>query len=172
MLPPLKYNADAQLVAPSAILGKWATVVAAGEVDDQDNGTITNPATQIATIDDRIFPKGAIGTLLALCLGYDDGLTGITDPVVKLFGRYDEDERWELVPNLEGAVAATLVTAATDLTDGTLKYTTVKSKDSSTPGNVSVFDVGAFSHLAVGIETALAGTGDKTNAIIQARLWG
>lgn len=168
MLPPLKSNADARIVAPSAILSPWATVVAAGEPAVQDAATITNPANDITNINDRILPKGAIGTLLALCLGYDDELSGITDPIVKLFGRYDDSEnsRWELIPNLNGDLSATLATDTdNDVEDGTLKYTTVDP-------DVNMWDVGAFNELLVGVETKLeADSGSTANAIIQARLW-
>lgn len=161
----LRYNTDAQPVAPSAILSPWATVIAAGGPANQDAASITNPDTQITAATTSIIQREAIGTLLALSLGYDDALTSITDPIVKVFGRYDENRRWELVPNLAGDLAKALATAATDVADGTLKYTTVNAEN-------HVWNVGAFNQLLVGVETALAGTGSTSNSIIQARLWG
>lgn len=161
-LAQLEYEAGAKPVTPMAIRGKWREVIAAGGVDDADAGTITNPETEITDSTRRLIRKDGAGTYLALRLGYDD--TPSTDPVVKLFGRHSEDEPWELVPNRNGDLSQALEAAGTDVSDGTLKYTTVDP-------DLHVYDVGGFGELVVGIETALAGT-NAADAIIQARLWG
>lgn len=149
-------------VAPCSISGPWITVIDAGGMDDQDAATITNPDTQIILSTRHEIIRGLVGTLLLLRLVYDDGLTLITNPVVKVFGRTGS-QAWQLLKTGAGALTATLTTAATDTTDGTYLYTTPEL-------NSQTWDCLGCERLLVGIETALAGTGTVTNAYLEAKI--
>lgn len=159
----MKFNADARLVAPSAILTPWK--VAVDDPATQDASTVTDPANDISGIDDRVLDKGAIGTLLALALAWPDGSVPSTDPVVKVFGRYDANEPWELVPNLNGDLSQELpATDASDVKNSSTRRSTVDTDN-------HVWDVGAFSQFVVAIETAYAGS-NSGDAQILWRLYG
>lgn len=141
----------------------WQTIIDAGGPAVQDAATITNPTTQIVASTAHLFQRRAKGTNLILRLGYDDALTSITDPIVKVFGRTGSTDVWQILKTKSGSITCTLSTApTTDTTDGTLRYTT---PDSST----TTFDCFGTEEILVGIQTALAGTGTTNNSIIQAK---
>lgn len=157
--PNQKYDA----VCPVSITCIWQTIIAAGGPGTQDAATITNPNTQITNSTTHVFKRGGRGTVFFLRLGYDDGLTGITDPVVKVFGRGNSADVWQLLPTEGGALTGTLTTAATDVTDGTLNYTTCGVL-------AQAWDCLGCEEIIVGIQTALAGLGVTNNSIIQAKI--
>ncbi|WP_196300883.1 hypothetical protein, partial [Streptococcus pneumoniae] len=80
-------------------------------------------------------------------------------PIIKLFGRTD-GQAWQPLYTLSGNLTATLTPAATDVTDGTYKYTTPHATDHA-------WDCDGCDDVLVAIETALAGTGTVTNSKIQ-----
>lgn len=150
-----------EAVAPVSVTNVWQTIIDAGGPAVQDAATITNPTTEITETTTHIFQRKAKGTNMLLRLGYDDALTTITNPVVKVFGRTGNDV-WQLLKTRGGALTGTLTTAATDVTDGTLLYTTPDWDDTT-------WDCLGCDEILVGVETALAGTGSTANAIIQAK---
>jgi len=152
-----------QPVSPQSFTGVWQGVITGGRVATQDAATITNPETEITNAASYNLKRGGRGTFLALRLAYDDGLTSITNPVVKVFGRTSSDA-WQLLKTRASALSATLTTAATDAQDGTLKYTTPDIE-------THVWDCFGCEEIIVGVETALAGTGTTANSIIQAKLF-
>lgn len=146
----------------------WKQVLDAGAVDDTDNGgsDITNPDAQIGDSDHHPLKVNRRGTFIQVRLVYDDGLTGITDPVIQLFGRHNEDEAWQRLKNLNDEVDITLATdTALDVTDGTFQYT---DPDPQT----HTIDLDATDEVFIGVKTALAATGDVTTAVVQAKLIG
>ena len=165
----LNNNLGNGIVASSAMVGFYGTAVAAGGVNVQDAATITNPDTQIINETTYLIKTNNVGTFLEISLKYNDGLTGITNPVIKLFGRPSRgdsvDYRWRIIPNLAGSISVTLTTASTDIEDGAYKYTTPDA-------NSNVFDMAGCSEFLVGIETALDGSGTVDDAVIQARIYG
>lgn len=152
-----------EVVRPASILGQWRNVLDAGGPAVQDAATITNPTTQIVNSTTHIINVDNGATFCALRLGYDDGLTGITDPVVKVFGRTKTDV-WQLLKTRAASLTGTLTTAATDVADGTLFYTTPDIE-------THVWDCFGCEEIIVGVETALAGTGTTSNAVVQAKLF-
>lgn len=158
----LNYVKQQGAVNPISLFAKWLTARAAGEVASQDAATITNPEVSIASYETKIIKLGQQGTNLILRLAYDDGLTAITNPIVKVFGRTGSDA-WQLLLNKAGGVTTTLTTSANDTTDGTLLYTI---PDFTT----QAIDCLGCDELLVGVETALAGTGTVSNAIVQAKV--
>lgn len=148
-------------VSPQSISSDWQTIIDAGGPAVQDAASITSPDTQITASTRHIFNRAGVGTNLLLRLAYDDGLTSITSPVVKVFGR-TRGGQWMLLKTRGGNLTGTLTTAATDVTDGTLDYTTPDWDDTA-------WDCLGCDEILVGVETALAGTGTTSNAVIEGK---
>jgi hypothetical protein len=144
----------------AAVRATYQTAIAAGLVATIDNATVTNPTTQVTRSGTSIVRSDSGGVFMLVRLAYDDGLTAITNPSVKVFGRANLGEPWRLLRNRAGALSASLVTASTDATDGTLDYTT---PDLTT----NVWDVQGCDQFIIAVETALAGTGTTSNATVQ-----
>jgi hypothetical protein len=144
----------------------WQTVLDPGGPASQDAATITNPTTQVVKASTHLFRCKANGTLVIARLGYDAGLTGVTSPIVKLFGRYNSSDDWQILQTKAGLITATLTVAtSTDVTNGTLKYTTPDQA-------LHTWDRLGCEELLLGIQTALAGGGSgvTSNSIIQLKL--
>lgn len=148
-------------VATVQFTSKWYEVNEQGHLETQDNASITNPDTQVTGATNRIF-RSLHGTLLMFRMKYDDGLSSITDPVIKVFGRFNSGDQWMLLRNQDEAITMTLTTAATDVTDGTDKWTTPDL-------NAHVIDKAGCREFLVGVQTALAATGDPTLATIEVK---
>lgn len=159
-------SASRATVYPAGIRGQWVTVIDAAGMDDADNAgsNITNPTSQITAATRKLVLAPDQGTLIRVRLQYDDGLSSITDPVIQVFGRHDSDEMWMPLHTKETtpAIVSTLTTAATDLTDGTDKFTAPDPK-------VNTFDTDGCSEFLFGVKTALAGTGNAATALLQAK---
>ena len=155
---------------------EWQTVVDAGRVATADAATITNPLTDITNSATHIFSRqcGA-GTYLRVRLKYASGInSGITSPVVKVFGRSLSNPAsgaggvagpWQLLKNMNGgSLNSTLTVDPTnDARDGTFSYTTADALLHS-------WDVDGCSEFLIGVETAFAGTGGSTStATIEAK---
>lgn len=148
---------------PVSLTSIWQTVITAGGPAAQDAATITNPDTQITAATRSIFNRGGGGTILLIRLGYDDGLTLITNPIIKVFGRTASTEPWMVLKDAAGNIAITLTTATTtDVTDGTLFYTAADVATASV-------DCLGCDEILIGVQTALAGTGVTNNSIIQVK---
>jgi hypothetical protein len=146
----------------------WTTVITAGGPAVQDAATITNPNTQITAATRAIFRRNGIGRTMLVRLGYDDGLTGITSPVVKVFGRTGSSDVWTVLETRSDALTMTLTTVtATDVSDGTLLYT--QAGYTPTVGTQSC-DVLGCEEFLIGVQTALAGATTTTaNSVIQVK---
>lgn len=159
-------NQVAQIVRPVqigcgmvvAILSEDDAGVAGINGADNSGSSINSPDTQIATVSRRIIKTAGAGTVLRASMRYDDGLSGITDPVINVVGRMSEqDVFWRKLFNKAGSYDATLATAATDLTSGTFDFTDPH------PDN-NAWDIDGCDEILIGVKTALAATGDVTNA--------
>lgn len=155
------WSANVNTTHPAAPRATYQTVVAAGLPATIDAATITNPLTQITRAGTSLLTVQGRGTFLIVRLAYDAGLTGITSPTVKVFGRANSGEPWRLLRTRGGAINAQLLTAATDVTDGTLDYTTPDLTS-------NVWDLQGCDQILIGVEVALAGTGTTSNARIEA----
>lgn len=141
----------------------WEIAISAGGIATQDAATITNPSSEIASTA-IILKRGGKGTLLVVRLQYDDGLTSITDPVIKAFGRTGSDV-WEPLKTRAStpAVTFTVATGADDTTDETETYLY------TIPSYADAFDCLGCEEIVIGVQTALAGTGTTSTAILQAK---
>ncbi len=147
----------------------WKLVIQAGGLDDVDNSgnDITNPDTQLVGTLRNVCKTNKLGTFIQFRMAYDDSLTVTTDLVIQVFGRFDKDDQWQRLKSMDGTplVDIVLSTAASDVTDGTLKYTDPDFQSQT-------IDLDATLDVIVRVKTALAGTGDVTNAFLQAKVIG
>lgn len=148
---------------PVGLVSQWRTVITAGGPAVQDAATITNPTTQITSLTRLPLIVAGAGTHALVRLGYDDGLTLITNPVIKVFGKTASDV-WQPLITQAGTMSIAVPTVpATDVADGTLLYTAPSF-------DLLSFDLLGCNEILVGIETALAGTGVVTNSILQVKI--
>ena len=154
-----------EIMRPAQVASDWITAIDAGGVDDDDNAAadISNPEGQIITGTRKWISVKGRGTTLLLRFLYDDGLTGITDPVLQVFGRLKDTEKAMRLTNKNKAVDITMATAANDTTDGTMKYTTVDN-------DTQAIDLKGCDEILIGVKTKLAGTGTTSNALVEAKV--
>ena len=161
-----------QISKPTSINTRWVNVLDANGPATADNAgsRITNPgALELGgNPTTHILGKTDTGTVILLRLGYDDGLSGITDMVVQVFGRTidtsGDSQEWQLLKNNNSVEEVTIKTEeADDITDGILKYTTPDLINNT-------WDTLGCNDILVAVKTALAGAGDLTNSILQAKL--
>jgi len=142
-------------VKPVQITNKWVTAITAGGIDGQDNsGTINDPDAHITSATTRIVKIEQAGTTLRARLKYDDGDTPDTDPTIVVFGKTGDDtdggSAWERLLNKAGSTSAIMTTAtATDVQDGTNKYTEVSA-------TVHAWDLNGCDEILVGVLVAYA----------------
>jgi hypothetical protein len=154
---------------PLALQQPWQTVLAAGAIDGTDNAgaDITNPDTQISGADHVFLKIDKQGTFVQFRLKYDASLTGITNPVIQVFGRFNNEEGWQRLKNLSNETDVTLTTAANDVTDATWAWTH--------PGYLDqTVDLDGTDEIIVGVKTALAAGlgGDVSTAVVEAKRIG
>ena len=147
-------------VTEASARATFQTAISAGLVATADAATVTNPTTQVTRAGTGIIRTDGGGTFVIVRLAYDDGLTAITAPTIKVFGRANISEPWRILRSRGGAISTQLLTASTDATDGTLNYTTPDLTS-------NVWDVQGCDQLLIAVETALAGTGTTSNATVQ-----
>ena len=144
------------------IVNFWDVAVTAGGPAVQDAATITNPTAQIGSAKIPINTLRG-GSHVIVRLGYDDALSTITNPTIKVFGRTGTDV-WQILRNRAGNIAVAIPTApSTDVTDGTLLYTTPEF-------SALAWELLGCEQIVIGVQIALAGTGVVNNSIIQAKI--
>lgn len=151
---------------PSQIPAPWQTVIPAGGLDDQDAATITDPTAEIADGGNlrNVLKIAKKGTTLRIRMKYADSLTSITDPKIKVFGRYSATDPWQILKTKDNALNATMTTVlASDVSDGTFNWTTPDPNKHS-------FDLDGVDEVAFGVETPLAATGDVTTATLEVKV--
>ena len=158
-----------EISRPIGIPFEWKTAIQVGgmSVTDNSGSNITNPDTQINGTTRNTLKINKLATLMQFRLVYDDGLSSITDPVVQAFGRFDDSQEWQRLKTIAStpSIDVTLVTAASDVTDGTDNFTD--------PGfEAQTIDLSGTDEVTVRILTALAATGDVSTAYLQAKLIG
>jgi hypothetical protein len=163
---PLSPNLNAIVASPRqevvrqcSVTSYWQTLMTAGGPAHLDAAAITDPTTQIEDSTNRIFTLDNNFSGFALRMGYDDALTTITAPIVTVFGRTGADV-WQLLLTQNLTETATLTVAASDVTDGTLKYTTPSLL-------LHAWDNFGCNQILVGVIQALAGTGVVSNSVMQ-----
>jgi len=103
------------------------------------------------------------GTTILIRLKYDDGVTGVTDPIIQVLGIDALGNFHWLINNTSASKTATLATAVDeDVLDGTYQYTEV--------GGDQIFDLQGCSQCIIFSQTAFAGTGDVTTSAYQYKI--
>lgn len=157
-----------ELSRPTAIAHEWIDAIDAPGPSQSDNSgnDITNPDTEITQNSTHTLKVAKRGTFMQFRLLYDDALDVDTDVVIQVFGRFNDEDRWQRLKNLSDSVDITLTTnTSLDVTDGTLLYTD--------PGSAAqTVDLSATDEVIIGVKTGLAGTGVKNSATLQAKLIG
>lgn len=102
------------------------------------------------------------GTNLIFRLKYNASLTGVTNPIIKVYG-VDRNGKFHFLKNLSGSQTMTVTVAtSTDITDGTWKYTNVVADN--------IVDTQGSTYFMVVVSTALDGTGTKTTARLEYKI--
>lgn len=162
---PVNANTDTgNSSTPQSMTARWNTVIDAGGLDDADAATITDPDAEITTSNRHILNRQGKGTLLLLRAVYDDGVSGVTSPVVQVFGRADDSEPWTCLANKAGDFKVTITFDTTnDASNGTLNFTNPDWTN-------HVWDCQGCEQLLVGVATAASGTGTFTTAYLEAKV--
>lgn len=149
------------LVVPHSGLSKWVTVIDAGGVDAADASPVVNPDTEIDDSTDHTLDLGDIGgTGIVVRFAYRGSVA--TSPVIRVFGRFDDTDDWQVLTNKAGDDTTTLsVDTTNDSTDGTDKFTTVVLDD-------HYFDCQGTRYIRIGVQTAQSG-GTASVSYIQAK---
>lgn len=157
---------DSPAVHIASAVSRWVIAIDAGGMDDQDAATITNPTAQITDSSRHILRReGRRGTFITARLVYDKGLSSITAPKVKLFGRPSPDDAWELLTSKAGGLNATITPdTANNAGNGVMNFTTPDQ-------SAHVWDCLGCNEFLFGVETALAATGDVTTARLEAKIY-
>ncbi len=162
-----------RIVRPSQIPVPWVTVITAGGLD---TAAVANPLINVT--DDiqnganaaflKVLKIGKKGTTLRLRMKYDDAEdeSTNTDPIIKVFGRYDSTQQWEILPNKAGALFCTMtLDISHNVTDGTDFWTSPDANEHS-------FDLNGVDEVVFGVEveyTAGAG-GNEALATLEAKV--
>lgn len=150
----------APAMVPCSLTSRWTVAITAGGPASQDAASITNPTTQITASTRRILKRNKMnGTLVMVRLGYSG--TPSTSPIIGVWGRTGTDVWQRLINKSSGTAPALTTAASTDVTDGTLKYTSA-SEDHT-------FDCVGCEEILIGVETAFAGS-VTADSIIQAKI--
>ena len=157
--PEPKYSGaqDVGEVVPVSIISDWVECCTAPETADNAGSTVIAPLGITRSTQNRVTNVGR-GTTLQIRLKYDDGVSGVTSPVVQPFG-FDGNNSPQRLVNSAGTHELTLTIDTTnDVTDGTYKFTQ--------PVEV---DMDANRDMLVAVKTAFAATGTVNNSAIQIR---
>lgn len=159
-------------VRDMSIVSDWLEVLLAGGVDGADNSgnQIVNPTATITAATARLTQIDR-GTLAIFRMKYDDGVSGVTDPVLNIFGRVAVSTNgsqgpWMPLKTREDtpSLNMTLTTDLTnDMTDGTYKFTNPDYK-------ANVIDLCGCNEILVGVKTAFAATGTVTTATVEMKV--
>ncbi len=157
---PIDFNG--QPVVLCDVGSNWTTVLVPGVVHVADSGALLKTPQSISDIATRLFdqPEG-YGRVIIARVASLNSLTITTDAVLYLYGRKGSDA-WQLLENRAGAIAATMVTAATDVDDATNDYTTVNI--TSNTWDTQGCDVFFF-----GVQTKNDSGGDDSDAFVQCK---
>lgn len=146
--------------------GKYTTLLGAGRCTTQDAATVVNPESSLTTTYHKVVNFGHDNdfTHVSLQFGYDPSLTGITNMTGALFGRHravdGSVDNWRVLRNRGGNRSCTFAcVAATDTQDGSLCRTEVDESE-------HVFFRDGCNEFVWGVETAFAGTGTTTTAVL------
>lgn len=150
-----------QPVAPVSIVSNWVTAHDKPEEADNSGNIVRNPVSggNVASANHFLLDTDGMGTTLLLRMKYDDGVTGVTNPKVNVYG-VDGNGVYHRLKDASGAYDLTIsVDTTNDQTDGTDNYT----------ATIEV-DMDGCEKVLVTIHTAFAATGTVNTSVIQAKM--
>jgi len=149
-----------QTTRPAQFAAAWKTAAVAGIINVQDASTITDPDAEITGATNKTF-FSIVGTLLRVRVMYDDGVSSITNPIIKLFGRLNDGDKWQIMQNMDEQIRTTITLDTTnDISNGTVNWTLADL-------NAHTFDKDGCEEFLLGVEVALAATGTVTTATVE-----
>ena len=150
---------DVPSMVPVSVISDWVDVCTAPETTDNSGSAVVNPGAITRSAQNKIYNHG-VGTTLQIRLKYDAGAGTLTNPVVQPFG-FDGNGLPQKLVDADAAHEQTLtLSASSDVTDGTYKY--------SQPVEV---DMDGCASVLVAVKTAFAAsTGTVSNSTIQVRV--
>lgn len=148
---------------PASVTSPWTVICSAPDVAESGDslaGTkVVKPSHLITRSGQNELLVGSQGTLMAMMLKYNDGVTSPTSPVVRVFGK-DRNGLWCLIADDDGNVEHTLtIDANTDVRDDDHHYTLPVR-----------LDMNGATAVAVGIQTAFGGTGTTDDSEILVKI--
>lgn len=149
---PTRPPYNTKLTAPISMQADWEDFHTAPETQDNGGSTVVNPSALNSAAHIELNVNGR-GTMCAIRLKYD---ASTQDPVVQVFGK-DGNGSYQALVNSNDDNEVTLETPATDVSDGTFLYTTVKAQH--------VFDMRGSQSIILGIKTPITGA---TAPVVQA----
>ncbi len=156
-----------EISRPMAAAFEWKIAISAGGMDDVDNvgNDITNPDVQIVTETRNTLKINKRGSFMIFRMVYPDATTITTDPVIQVFGRFNDTETWQRLKNLNDSIDVTIVASAINVTDGVSMFTDPDAQDQTV-------DLSATDEVTVRVKTAAVGMGDMTATFLQAKVIG
>lgn len=151
-------------VSPTSLTSTWETIIDPGGMIIQDAASIQDPSADISSSTRHIFQRKGKGTLLLLRMAYPASLGTITDPIVKVFGRANANEEWQLLQTRAGSNTVTIETdTANDTNNGVTAYTIPNY-------SAQCVDCLGCDQLLVGVQTILAaGSGTPDSASLEGK---
>jgi hypothetical protein len=160
------------VVFPVSLLCTPKIVIPATEMDGVNASPIQDPDADISTIaTNRIFKiHQGVATTIFASMAYDDGISGVTNPIVALCGRRNAQDYWRLLPNSLGAITSTIAVDLTnDLDMDITQPFTLTGMSFTTVFAGQTWDTNGCAEFVFSIDTALAASsGDVTTAVLLA----
>lgn len=145
-------------MVPMSVLSNWVDLCDEPETADNAGNAVVNPGA-ITRASQRKLDTEGFGTTLQIRLKYDDGVTGVTSPVIQAFGE-DGNGNWQKLFDRNGSHELTLtVAASTDVKDADFCYT-----------NPVEVDMDGCKKVLIAVKTAFNATGTINTSVIQAKI--
>jgi hypothetical protein len=159
--PTISGLGSRRFVLPVSIVSDWVDLCTDPATIDNESGVmtsgvVTNPGAITRTAQNWLDLAG-VGTLVQVRLKYPTASSGVSGPVVQVFGRDRQKRAQRLVDGLGGHQITLAVDTANDIRDGQFSYT-----------QPTDFDAQGCAEVLAAVRTALSGTG-ISGATIQAR---
>jgi len=168
-------DVNAQFVVPCSVLADWQQV--AGSSGDTylttaDGDPVTDPEAMTASSRRLLQRDNRMGTFLGVRMKYNTGLTNITSPILKIFGRMrtvtatsETVGPWQILKNRLGDLSVPLTVASTDV------VVSASGPKATTPDPMGhYFDCQGCNEFLIAVETAMTATGTITLAALAVKI--
>lgn len=155
-----------QPTLPVSVVSRWQRI--ANTINTADDTTLNQPLTQITADTRTLFSRDSqqTGTSLMFRVGVPSGLTSLTNPVMRVFGRkQDSGDAFQMLQNLNEQFDITFDLGNNTTIEGGVRY--------SSPTKAHIVDMASCDEFLAGIKTALGaggGTGTIADAFIEVKV--